>query len=121
MRAIIGFDYESVGDAAVAGGLREGALRIRERLSASVIEVGADLLKVKAQLGHGQFVAWVEAECGIKCEACDLAATQLVDFLFAQIDDLVRLENLPSCASTGKSWRLATTGRAASILRGSRK
>jgi hypothetical protein len=33
-------------------------------LTATVIEIGRELLSIKDQLGHGRFGEWVEAECG---------------------------------------------------------
>ena len=59
-----GFDYGHVGDN-LAVDLRACARRIRDRMVASVIETGRDLLGVKDQLDHGQFIAWVEAECAL--------------------------------------------------------
>jgi len=56
------FDYGVVG-ANVARDLQHTARRIRERMAMSVIETGRDLLAVKERLDHGQFIAWVEAEC----------------------------------------------------------
>jgi hypothetical protein len=60
-----GFDYRHVGDD-LAVDLRALARRIRDRMAASVIETGRELLRVKDhQLDHGQFIAWVEAECAL--------------------------------------------------------
>lgn len=58
------FDYTSVG-ANVATDLRAAADRIRDRVRASVIETGLDLLQVKDRLEHGHFIAWLEAECAL--------------------------------------------------------
>jgi hypothetical protein len=47
--------------------LRESAERIRanvRRTTAAILEIGRDLLKAKERLDHGQFSAWVDAECG---------------------------------------------------------
>ena len=59
-----GFDYGYVGDN-LAGDLRVRACRIRNRMAASVIETGRELLEVKGRLEHGQFIAWIEAECSL--------------------------------------------------------
>src|SRR5438270_10357528 len=58
------FDYSVLGGN-VASDLPAAAARIRERLCAPIIDVGKDLLQVKARLEHGQFIEWVERECGI--------------------------------------------------------
>src|SRR5262245_59080621 len=47
--------------------LRKQGARIREHVRSTteaIIEIGRDLLAVKQNLDHGQFGAWVEAECG---------------------------------------------------------
>ena len=64
------FDYGIVG-ANVASDLRDAARRIRERLARSVIESGRDLLAIKGQLKHGQFVAWIEAECALSLRSAE--------------------------------------------------
>jgi hypothetical protein len=61
------FDYTTV-SADTAASLRAQAERIRsciKRTTAAIIEIGRDLRRVKDDLGHGQFTAWVEAEVGI--------------------------------------------------------
>jgi Protein of unknown function (DUF3102) len=60
--AVVGFDYDALGSNA-ATDLRDVAARIRGRMVASVIDTGRELLAVKQRLQHGQFEAWVEAEC----------------------------------------------------------
>jgi hypothetical protein len=47
--------------------LRHQTARIRERVKTTtkaIIEIGRDLIAVRQTLGHGQFILWVEAECG---------------------------------------------------------
>jgi len=56
------FDYDTVGTN-VARDLQHTARRIRQRVVASIIETGSDLLVARERLEHGQFIAWVEAEC----------------------------------------------------------
>ena len=61
------FDYGAV-PAPVAIEAREAAQRIRLRLRRSaedIIEIGRDLLAVKASLPHGSFLPWIEAEFGM--------------------------------------------------------
>src|SRR5689334_19340689 len=75
------FDYQAI-KADVADDLREVAGRIRGRLCASIIETGRDLLQIKdKQLEHGQFTAWVEAECGLSPHTAQrmMAAAQWVE------------------------------------------
>jgi hypothetical protein len=60
------FDYDSLApdDAEF---LRRGAARIRagvESTMETVCLIGANLYAAKRMLGHGQFVQWVESECG---------------------------------------------------------
>ena len=52
-----GFDYGSIPEH--ADELRATAKRIREWMSVSVIEIGAELIAVRGRLGHGQFLRWV--------------------------------------------------------------
>jgi Protein of unknown function (DUF3102) len=60
------FNYAGMNSTEVAA-LRAQAARIRKldlTLTQTVIELGRELIDVKARLQHGQFEAWVEAECG---------------------------------------------------------
>jgi hypothetical protein len=59
-----GFDYGTL-DAAIAGEMREAANRVRGIQRATVLDVGRELLAAKSRVDHGQFTAWVEAECGL--------------------------------------------------------
>lgn len=59
-------------DADAASEVRDAAARIRQQITGiktSIIEIGKDLLMVKAKLkdeqGHGKFGAWLEAEFGM--------------------------------------------------------
>lgn len=61
------FDYSSV-PAESAGVVRDAASRIKVRMSRTaqdIIEIGRDLIEVKAALGHGKFLGWIEAEFGM--------------------------------------------------------
>lgn len=61
------FDYGSIAEP-VAIEVREAAQRIKLRLRRSaedIIEIGKDLLAVKARIGHGNFLPWIEAEFGM--------------------------------------------------------
>jgi hypothetical protein len=59
-----GFDYAALcGDAAQFG--RDTAQKLRNwqrRTVADIIDIGTDLLKVKAAFGHGNFTQWLDAE-----------------------------------------------------------
>jgi hypothetical protein len=64
----VAFDYGVLGPD-LSERLRQQAARIRRRIAnttAAFIEVGRDLLAVKQSLEHGQFAAWLKAECGIE-------------------------------------------------------
>lgn len=69
---VVGFDYSEV-TANVAAEMREAADRVRGLIRASVVEVGRELLAVKQQLEHGQFVTWVERECRLPIRAAQRA------------------------------------------------
>jgi len=60
------FDYAQLSPGEAAE-IREVAVRVRaahERTIVAVLEMGRDLLAVKARLGHGRFGAWLHAEFG---------------------------------------------------------
>jgi hypothetical protein len=59
----------------------EAADRVRGLIRASVIEVGRELLAIKRQLKHGQFVAWVEHDCQLSIRAAQRAmrAAEMVE------------------------------------------
>ena len=48
-----------------AASARAAAERIRGRLNAAFIETGRDLAKQKEELGHGNFLSWIDAEFGM--------------------------------------------------------
>lgn len=69
MSAVIeaGFDYSDI-DEVKRNDVRKAAERIKVRMERTVqdiIEIGIDLNKVKASLGHGHFLRWIEAEFGM--------------------------------------------------------
>lgn len=69
MSAVIeaGFDYSDI-DEVKRNDVRKAAERIKVRMERTVqdiIEIGIDLNKVKASLGHGHFIHWLEAEFGM--------------------------------------------------------
>jgi hypothetical protein len=67
------FDYNGL-PAVKAAALRAEASRIRKLLKATVptiIEVGRSLIEVKAQLDHGKFGDWVDAECGFSLSSAE--------------------------------------------------
>src|SRR5687768_6309412 len=79
-----GFDYSSLsGD--IADTVRAAADRIKgrhQRQMAAIIETGRDLLAIKEQLGHGQFLEWIQAEFGMTdrtAENYTRAATEFGD------------------------------------------
>ena len=53
MPAIVGFKYDSVGDAALASEMQIAASRIRDRMKAALIDVGRDLIAIKDRVEHG--------------------------------------------------------------------
>ena len=55
------FDYSTL-DATIAETVRATVRRIKTRMRDAFIEVGRDLLKVKAMLDHGTFGRWLDAE-----------------------------------------------------------
>ncbi len=55
------FDYTAL-PADVATIAQDAAGRIRQRIDASILDTGRDLLAVKERLEHGQFGGWIEAE-----------------------------------------------------------
>jgi hypothetical protein len=61
------FDY-SVIDQDARDDVRDAAMRIKVRMArtaADIIDIGNDLIAVKAALGHGRFLAWIDAEFGM--------------------------------------------------------
>jgi hypothetical protein len=60
---IAAFDYTAV-PADTTEILRSTALRIKDRMQASIIDTGRDLLAVKNMLGHGAFGHWLKVEFG---------------------------------------------------------
>lgn len=67
----VSFNYDIVAEP-VAVEAREAAQRIRLRLRRSaedIIEIGRDLLTIKASIGHGYFLPWIEAEFGMSQSA----------------------------------------------------
>lgn len=59
------FDYTNISEDAARKQAQDAAKRIRANLKkaqASYLEIGRDLLSIKAQLAHGEFSRWVEAE-----------------------------------------------------------
>jgi Protein of unknown function (DUF3102) len=60
------FGYDAL-DPTLATELRGKGVKIRDQSEVTctaIIETGHDLIAVKRVLPHGQFLAWVEAECG---------------------------------------------------------
>lgn len=67
------FDYSSVAPEE-RDVVRAAAERVRVRISrtaADIIEIGRDLIDVKARLGHGHFLKWIEAEFGMSQQAAN--------------------------------------------------
>jgi hypothetical protein len=70
---VITFDYGMI-EPAAAVHLRACAGQIRGRvrnMTADIIAIGRDLLEIKRMLVHGQFVPWVEAECGFTAKSAE--------------------------------------------------
>lgn len=63
---IASFQYEAL-PAETAKELRKTAKSIRNQVratSTAILTIGRALVSVKEQLEHGQFVQWVQIECG---------------------------------------------------------
>jgi hypothetical protein len=112
------FDYSMLGGN-LASDLQATASRIRVRMRASVIDVGKDLLQVKAQLEHGQFVRWVESECGINKRTAQrmMAAAEWAEDKSNTVT-LCRQRFSTCCRPSGRrqklatpSWRASTPGK----------
>jgi hypothetical protein len=77
------FDYTQLAPS-LADALRNQAARIRERVqstNAAIIEIGRDLIAVKQyRLDHGQFVRWVELQCGLNKRTAQLYM-QVAEFI----------------------------------------
>lgn len=58
---VIDFDYAAL-SAEIAKVVKLAAERIKDRMTTNIIKIGKDLLAVKEQLDHGQFIAWLSAE-----------------------------------------------------------
>jgi hypothetical protein len=58
--------------AATKADLSARAARIKAVLHRSLVEVGRELIEAKAILSHGQFIKWVEAECGMTARTAQL-------------------------------------------------
>lgn len=105
MNAIVSFSYDAIAPD-VAADLRAVAGRIRERgrrATADMIEIGRDLMKVKAQLEHGAFLAWLHAEFAMSERSARyyMAAAQWAEGKTATVADLpVETVRLLSAKST---------------------
>ena len=66
------FDYTSI-PTDIADQMRAAADRVRNLHRATVIDVGRELIAIKNQVEHGQFVAWVERELGMSIRAAQRA------------------------------------------------
>jgi len=58
------FDYAAIGDPDVERQVREATVKIREMQRAALVDIGRELIAVKAALPHGAFLAWVESSFG---------------------------------------------------------
>ena len=77
--AIVGFNYKSL-DQKAAKMAKLAARRSRQDLNQAASDIGRDLLKVKVNLNHGQFVAWLRGEFDLSVRTAQryMAAAQLV-------------------------------------------
>ena len=67
MSAVTPFDYAGV-PAEKVQDVRDASARIKIRMSRTaqdIIEIGRDLIAVKALLGHGHYLQWLDAEFGM--------------------------------------------------------
>jgi hypothetical protein len=63
----IAFDYGTLTPSAAIL-LRQQAARLRgliTKTTGDMIDIGADLIRIKSELDHGQFTSWIEAEIGV--------------------------------------------------------
>jgi len=58
------FEYAAIGDPDVERQVREATVKIREMQRAALVDIGRELITVKAALPHGAFLAWVESSFG---------------------------------------------------------
>ena len=74
------FDYGTL-DAETAASIRMMAETIRKRMKNSIVETGRDLIRAKAQLAHGAFGPWLDAEFGMSSRTAQnyMRATDLAD------------------------------------------
>ncbi len=59
------FNYATISESTVRKQAQDAATRIRAKLDkakATFLEIGRDLLSIKAKLAHGEFSKWIEAE-----------------------------------------------------------
>ena len=92
VRVVGGFDYSALSDPAAAHA-RAAASRIRvqeKKATEAIFEIGKDLLAIKAMLDHGQFIAWVEAECmsAVRTAQNYMKAAQAFDGKYATVAHL---------------------------------
>src|SRR5258706_10024919 len=69
----IGFDYGGLPTVEVAA-LRAQAQRIRKSnrlIMSTILQVGRELIDIKARLPHGRFRDWVEIECGLNARTAE--------------------------------------------------
>ena len=98
MSAVIeaGFDYSDI-DEVKRNDVRKAAERIKVRMERTVqdiIEIGIDLNKVKASLGHGHFLRWIEAEFGMT----DRTARRFMDVASSYGGKMDIVSDLPATA-----------------------
>lgn len=73
MPDIVAFSYAAVPDAD-RDDVRAAAERIRirmKRTAQDIVEIGQDLIAVKAKIGHGNWLPWLEAEFGMSQSSAD--------------------------------------------------
>lgn len=59
---VVPFDYPALSDSTLESKARDAADKIRELQRGAVLDIGRELLSMKAALPHGKFDEWVEAE-----------------------------------------------------------
>lgn len=72
--AVRGFDYSALA-ADLIEPIQKDADRIRTWLKGSIVDVGRCLQRVKDQLDHGQFSAWIAAEFGMSLRTAERLMT----------------------------------------------
>ncbi len=84
------FDYGAM-DAEASDFARQAVTRIKAHERAAAVDIGRELVAVKERLGHGHFLAWIEAEFGWSRRT----ATNMMQVAQEFGDDWEKIAHLP--------------------------